>query len=113
MEIESAMFCTCMKAPTVLRIYDSGRKEIRFYVEPHLNEALVKHDVRIRKVPNKDDLEKYDAVVYCPVCGKSLSEVYSGIPLDWECLASPHALVTIPINQIPKSWIVHKGDTTQ
>ena len=109
MEIESVMFCSCMKSPTILYFFDTCRKEIRFYAEPHLYEGAIKHVVKLKKVPDPSDPEKYGVLIYCPVCGKPLPEGYGGVPMDWECLASPGALVVIPLDQIPDSWIIAKS----
>lgn len=108
MQVEDFMFCCLGKErPVILYIFDTLDKQVRFYVSPYIDEAKVRHDVKLKKIPNEKDPTRYDVIIYCPICGKPTNR-YHEVPMDWECLASPGALVLIPISQIPDSWIVAK-----
>lgn len=109
-EIESPMYC-CLgeEQDVILYVFDTKRKQFRFYISPYLDELKVKHDVKLKKIPNKKDPSLYDVLIYCPICGKPTNS-YIGVPMDWECLASPGALISIPIEQVPKSWYIKLDD---
>ena len=105
MELEDEILCPKCKKPTVYYLFNSGRKTIKFYPEPHLAETEIKHPtLQMRKVPNKDDSTKYDVILSCPKCGEDLF-AYSGVPLDWECFDTPGSLVCIPLDDL-KPWTV-------
>jgi len=100
MEIEYVIKCKHCKEYTVLYIWDGGRRETRFYPEPHLDERkITRPNVNLKRKPNKDDPEKYDVTFECPVCGRPMG-TYRGIPLDWKCLDTPGSLSLIPIKDL-------------
>ena len=106
MEIEDCMVCSVCKEPTISYIFDSGKKTISFYVEPHLDMSKVtmREAVVTKKV--SEDEKGYDVDVYCPVCAKP-SNCYTGIPHDWKVESGPdRTLVLIPFAEFPKGCIV-------
>ncbi len=106
MEVEDVMFCCLGDIATIDYIADFGRKEIAFYVEPHLDMAKVTMlDAVVTKIVNEDS-DGYDVEIYCPVCGKP-SNIYGHLPNDWKVLSGPdYTLITIPLSEIPKDCIV-------
>lgn len=109
-EIETPMYCCLGKEQDViLYIFDTKRKQIRFYVSPYLAEIKVRHDIKLKMVPNNKNPALYNVTVFCPVCGKPTNS-YVDIPMDWECLASPGALISIPVEQVPKNWYITLDD---
>lgn len=106
MEVEDVMFCCLGDIPVIDYIFDSRSKEIRFYVEPHLDMAKVTMaNAIVTKVVNQDS-EGYDVEIYCPVCGKP-TITYGHIPNDWKVLSGPDRTLTIiPLNEIPKDCII-------
>jgi hypothetical protein len=83
---------------------DSRAREVRFYINPDLSEAIIKYDLKIDRVPTSDDPERYDAIINCPVCGEPIK--YKGVPMDWSCLASPGTVITVPVSEMTKMGLV-------
>ena len=90
-------------------MWNSRRKTISFYPEPHLKENEVKYsNLNLKKIPNHVDPEKYDVLIYCPVCG-DLMDFYVGVHLDWEVLDTPGSITVIPLDQL-KPWILASSE---
>ena len=108
MEIESDMMCEKCGKPTIFYIFDSTKKEICFYPEPHLNEAEIKHSTgQMKRVPSAKS-DKYDVLLFCPVCGIEIAK-YKNVPLDWTCLDTPNPITVIPIKEL-KPYIIDCSD---
>jgi hypothetical protein len=98
------MSCACTKEPVIRFVWDSRAKEVRFYINPDLSEAIIKYDLKISRVPTPGDPERYNAIINCPVCDEPIK--YKGVPRDWECLASPGTVITVPVSEMVKRGLV-------
>ena len=105
MKIEDSMKCEACGKDTVFFAYDSNRKQVRFYPEPHLDEREIRHpNVNLRRKSSRDGPEYYDVMVHCPICGKHIHD-YIGVPVDWACIDTPGPLFLTPLVEL-EPWIV-------
>jgi len=114
-QVEDFHYCECIKdRPTITYIWDSSRKEIRFY--PFLdtnNISLEFKPIKIEKVRVRKNVVDYaknvvDYSISCPVCGNKCWE-YTGVPSDWKvfpALDKGLRLLSIPVDKIPDDFFM-------